>query len=322
MKTFLLTILVSFSFYLSGQEGPYAPPAGQANTTAIYKDSTIIEDWASNAVVTRGYQNITNPSAGYTSVGSDSSCLGYSGANGVVSLGDGGTVILTFNGKIYNGPGADFAVFENSFSDDFLELAFVEVSSDGQNFFRFPAVSLTNTEAQTGGFGSTDATNLYNLAGKYRGQYGTPFDLEELAGTSGLDVNAITHIKVIDVVGSINDNFASFDSQNNKVNDPYPTEFASGGFDLDAIGAIHIVPTSIEETSLAINNIYPNPFRNSINLNFNEKELNYKLINHLGVIVHNGITSGSISTVDLPAGIYFLQLTNGTANSTIKLLKQ
>ena len=87
----------------------------------------------------------------------------------------------------------------------------MEVSSDGVNYFRFPATSYTDTTVQTGSFGSTDATKINNLAGKYRALYGTPFDLEELKNENGLDVNNITHIKIIDVVGSIQNQYASRD---------------------------------------------------------------------------------------------------------------
>ena len=58
-----------------------------------------------------------------------------------VALGQGGTATLTFAQPITNGPGYDFAVFGNGFSDghpEWVKPAFVEVSSDGVNFFRFP----------------------------------------------------------------------------------------------------------------------------------------------------------------------------------------
>ena len=67
---------------------------------------------------------------------------------------------VTFASPIYNGEGPDFAVFENGFDIDdeydptgvlhFLELAFVEVSSDGENFFRFPAVTNVPSTARKG----------------------------------------------------------------------------------------------------------------------------------------------------------------------------
>jgi hypothetical protein len=77
------------------------------------------------------------------------------------------------------------------------------------------------------------------LAGKYRQGYGTPFDLEELAGTPGLNVNDVKYVRIIDVVGSIDDNYATYDSFGNKINDPWPTPFDSSGFDLEAVGVIH-----------------------------------------------------------------------------------
>src|SRR5690606_10864157 len=83
-----------------------------------------------------------------------------------------------------------------------------------------------------------NARLLNNLAGKYVGGYGTPFDLQEMANISGLDINNITHVRIIDVVGSINGN-TRFDASNRKINDPYPTPFPVGGFDLDAVAVLH-----------------------------------------------------------------------------------
>ncbi|WP_432798750.1 PEP-CTERM sorting domain-containing protein [Poriferisphaera sp. WC338] len=224
--------------------GSFAPAAGQTGSTAIHKDDVAFVGWATGATVVRGLADIANPGGANASFGTDSEAIGKAEGTSldVVSLGDGGSAILTFDTAIANGDGADFAVFENSFSDVFLELAFVEVSSDGINFFRFDAVSETQTTTQVGGFGTLDPTNLDNLAGKYRQGYGTPFDLEELVGTIGLDVNNITHVRVVDVVGSINPLHATTDSLGNVINDPYATPFSSSGFDLDAVGVINVVP--------------------------------------------------------------------------------
>ena len=225
--------------------GPYAPAAGQAGSTAIHKDQPMIVEWASGITVVRGLADISNPGAGYASYGDPASALGKADGTsyGVLSLGDRGIATLTFDTPITNGPGFDFAVFENGFGDTYLELAFVEVSSNGTDFFRFPAVSLTPTDAQVGGFGALDPTEIHNLAGKYRQGYGTPFDLEDLAGVSLLlNVSRTTHVRLIDAVGCIQPAYATYDSLGNKVNDPWPTPFNSGGFDLDAVGVIHAVP--------------------------------------------------------------------------------
>lgn len=329
MKT--ISIILFFNFLLGHliAQGPYAPPVGQMGSTAINKDSSIFIGWATNAVIERGWQNIANISAGKTTAGDSISPIGKSGLNGIVSLGDNGSATLTFDGVIYDGFGADFAVFENSFDGLFLELAFVEVSSDGVNFFRFDAVSLTDTVTQTASFGNTDATNIYNLAGKYKAQYGTPFDLNELAGTIGLNINNITHIRVVDVIGNIAIPFANYDSQNHAVNDPWPTEFPTGGFDLDAVGVINFTPTAttIDEFNSEIQlNIYPNPANEVLNFNFNEVD-NYTInvIDVTGKIqLSDNIHSKTHQLVleGLNSGIYFVSVKSSIKSVVKRIVKQ
>jgi hypothetical protein len=62
------------------------------------------------------------------------------GSTDVLSLGEGGSVTLGFDVTIADGPGVDFTVFENAieFGDVFAEVFFVEVSTDGSVFARFP----------------------------------------------------------------------------------------------------------------------------------------------------------------------------------------
>lgn len=232
------------------QPGPFAPAAGQVGSTAIYKDSNIIKTWAKGIELYRGWVNIADTSIYYNgsnkaSFGYPSIALGQAQENSfdVVSLGDGGMATLTFDRPIINGPGFDFVVFENGFSDTFLELAFVEVSSDGEHFVRFPSVSLTQTTTQVGGFGNLDPTNIHNLAGKYRQGYGTPFDLQDIIDSTNIDLNNIRFVRIIDVVGNIDNAYARYDSQGNKINDPWPTPFNSCGFDLDAVAIINTADT-------------------------------------------------------------------------------
>lgn len=204
--------------------------------------------WATAAEIVRGPSDIahTEEPVYYPTYGDAGSATGpadvSSGDLGdpypVVSLGDGGMATLTFESPIADIPGPDFAVFENAFNTTFLELAHVEVSSDGIHFFRFPSVSLTQTSIQLGNFGAIDPTNLYNLAGKAPGGAGTPFDLAQLRHHSPLlDVDRITQVRVVDVVGSLSPNDRTLDSLGNPINDPYPTDHEFGGFDLDAVGA-------------------------------------------------------------------------------------
>ncbi|MGC8866029.1 MAG: T9SS type A sorting domain-containing protein [Bacteroidales bacterium] len=240
LRTRVLIIIGVLTFKASWAQ--YPPAAGQAGSTAVRNDSSIIVAWATHCEVVRGPMDISSPEGGLASFGTPESALGFAEGNptGVVSLGDGGSATLTFDGLIYNGPGPDFVVFENGFSDNFLEIAFVEVSSNGEDFFRFPAVSLTDTTQQVGSFGTLDPTKLHNLAGKYRAGFGTPFDLEELRDIPGLDVNAISHVKIMDAIGCTQCPYATRDAQGHLINDPWPTPFPSSGFDLDGVGVIHL----------------------------------------------------------------------------------
>lgn len=245
----------------------YAPPAGQPGSTAMRYDSSAFVAWASHCSIERGFMDISNPSGGYASVGDSSMATGMAGPGGVVSLGDKGTATLEFDHPLVNGPSWDFAVFENSFDDYFLELAYVEVSSDGVLFYPFPSHSLTDTSLQVSSFDSLDATKINNLAGKYRGMYGTPFDLDEMTGLAGLDVNHITHIRIRDVGGCIQEAYAAYDTAGRKINDPWPTPFASGGFDLDGIGVIWNSTNHLSEG--AQHNylkVWPNPAIDHVNV--------------------------------------------------------
>jgi hypothetical protein len=247
-KSLLVKALFITLFHLQAfGQGPFPPAAGQPGSTAIHKDSPLFKTWAIGFELERGWVNIADTTvyaggSNKASFGHPSSALGQASgiSTEVVSLGDGGSITLTFSAPIINGPGFDFAVFENSFSDNFLELAFVEVSSDGSRFVRFPATSLTPYNTQVGSFGTIDPTNIHNLAGKYRGGFGTPFDLSDLADSSGLNINNIRFVRITDVVGSITPPFATYDAQGNIVNDPFPTPFTSGGFDLDGVGLINV----------------------------------------------------------------------------------
>lgn len=171
---------------------------------------------------------------------------------------------------IRNGRGYDFAVFENGFISQsstamgsrqgqmIAELAYVEVSSNGRDFARFPSVSLTG--APTGPYGTAEVSDIHNLAGKHPNANGactgTPFDLQELADhphvvSGAVDLNDIRYVRIVDVPG--NGDFRDAATmhvapetwpewanyvEDHPIYDAWPT-FGSGGFDLEAIGILH-----------------------------------------------------------------------------------
>lgn len=223
-------------------QGPFPPQAGEAGSTAIHKDAELFRDWAVSCAVVRGWQQLGMPDSGYVDSGTDLYAIGPADAPLTVTLGDSGYATLTFTAPFHDGEGADFAVFENGFGtgeEAFLELAFVEVSSDGVQFFRFPSESLSDTTSQTEPYGYTDASYIHNLAGKYTVNYGVPFDLADLPDTTALNKQQVTHVRIVDAVGSIDPNVGTRDGQGRIINDPWPTNFAAGGFDLDAVGIIN-----------------------------------------------------------------------------------
>lgn len=319
-KNVKITLITSFISGIALSQS-FPPPAGQAGSTAIHKDSSIIIGWATNCEVTRGYMDIENPSLGYASFGTDAIATGPASGTttSVVSLGDGGTATLTFSSTIVNGPGPDFAVFENGLNDTFLEIGFVEVSSDGEHFVRFPAISEIQTTTQVGGFGTVDCRYIHNFAGKYRVGYGTPFDLEDLIDSTGIDIDAITHVRIVDVIGSIDPQYATYDSQGNIVNNLHPTPFESSGFDLDGVGVINAGELSLKANQLEIS-IFPNPATETLNILTTENN-SFIISNLIGeAIIQGKLNFGNnpIEIETLTPGIYFLTTKNGDSIRFIK----
>lgn len=160
------------------------------------------------------------------------------GGAGVVSLGDRGVITLGFEPPIANGEGWDLAVFENAFDDAFLELAFVEVSSDGATFARFPSAFEGEGPSHPSYAGRAEV--ICGLAGQYRAGWGTPFDLEQLAAHAAvlegaLDLDAVRYVRIADIVGDGSER----DSLGRPIYDPFPTRLTVG-FDLDGVGARYL----------------------------------------------------------------------------------
>ena len=135
--------------------------------------------------------------------------------------------------------------------------------------------------------------------------------MEELRDSANIDINNITHVKIVDVVGSIDPEYATYDAFGNIVNDPYPTDFYSGGFDLTGVCVINEQTVSIEENFADINTkVYPNPCQDYINIeNANAKKLS--IYNVYGQLVNEySITSDNfvINTQSWKGGVYVLKI--------------
>jgi len=176
----------------------------------------------------------------------------------ILSLGNGGSITLSFDAPIYDGPGPDFAVFENGFDFGdltFSEFAFVEVATRTNAWARFP-VTFLDTNAP-GIFKVTDATRVDGLAGKHTLAYGTPFDLAWLARdtnvlSGAVDLQQIAYVRITDVIGD----GSTTDALGHPIRDPHNPDgvAATDGFELRGVGVIHLggdtaVPASVPEAS-------------------------------------------------------------------------
>lgn len=153
-----------------------------------------------------------------------------------LSLGNGGHITMVFGEALADHPGPDLAVFENGFSESFLELAFVEVSSNGVDFARFPTYSHQTKSVEP--YGTLDPAELLGVAGRFRAGFGQAFDLATLepqlaVQTGRVDLSDIRFVRVVDIVGdgSMSDAFGA------PIYDPTPT-FGPSGFDLEAIAVL------------------------------------------------------------------------------------
>lgn len=324
-KRFLLSLIVLLmagTMCCRGQ-GPFCGAVGTPGCNAVSFSSNAIIGWATSCTVVRGPVNIVDPDGPRVRYGKEEYGVGPASRSTTqaVSLGDGGTATLTFDGPIHNVEGPDFAVFENPFDNSFLELAFVEVSTDGERYVRFPSTSLTPTDVQTGPNGSTDPTMINNLAGKFKVGYGTPFDLEELRDSVGIDIDSIVYVRLVDVVGTVDPQYATYDAFGHMVNDPYPTAdtvFASGGFDLTGVAVLRST-LGIEMAEEQPVSVYPNPSREKVVV-CGDEGVEARLYNLQGRYVLSLHVSSNGTEVDismLPAGVYVLRL----GSNAVRIIK-
>ena len=251
-------ILLLFGCVGNVHAGPFAPGTEYEPYDPVHMDSSDILAWATGWVEPVNYGSEVDPEWK-----TPEKALGKAkgDAYDIVSLGRGGAITLTFYRPIRDGEGWDFAVFENAavFDEDtglgFLELAYVEVSSNGIDFVRFDNYSLTPNAVDA--FGKLDHTLIHNLAGKYKQGLGTPFDLADLSLKQSVinktvDTQNITHVRIVDIVGdgTYMENRPPEYEPNNPIYDPYPTT-GSAGFDLDAVAVRY--QTKVKDNRVDLN---------------------------------------------------------------------
>ena len=169
------------------------------------------------------------------------------GSLDVLTLGEGGSVTLGFDVLMRDAPGADLAVFENGFvfggDQVFAEVGFVEVSSNGTDFARFPSSfappaaggTPMGTFAGLGGGMPIVANVAVDPASPFDPARagGEALDFADLAADplvigGQVDLQAIAFVRLVDVTPG------SSDSLGHVI-----TAGTLGGADFDAVAALH-----------------------------------------------------------------------------------
>jgi hypothetical protein len=147
------------------------------------------------------------------------------GSLDVLSLGDGGEIVLGFDVTIVDGPGVDFVVFENPFEPGgdptavLAEPAEVAVSEDGESWTTFPCTTMSYPYGSCAGWHPVYATPENPIdPGDPSKAGGDPFDLS----TTG--VSRARFVRIRDM------------------NRRFPAASPTAGFDLDAVAVVHFQP--------------------------------------------------------------------------------
>ena len=161
------------------------------------------------------------------------------GSLDVVSLGSGGSIVVTFApNAIVDGPGPDFIVFENPFwignnpNDIYAEPGEVSVSEDGQTWVAFPCMPTVDPSAS----GGTGTAPPYGSCAGWGVVYSTPtngispFD-PTTAGGNAFDL-ADVGLKQARFVRIV-------DKTDEACPEAGPDKPETNGFDLDAVAIIN-----------------------------------------------------------------------------------
>lgn len=171
------------------------------------------------------------------------------GSMDVLSLGDGGVIVLEFVDNIaINGPGPDLIIFENAFfaggdpENVFCEVAFVEVSQDGIEYHRFPndydpdGTPVNNPDNWTGFAGVAPVLS--------RPDNGIdPTDPDTAGGDLfDLDDVGLEWVRYLRIIDTGEGDTAATDDDGDIIYDPGLPGGTMAGFDLDAVAAVFSEP--------------------------------------------------------------------------------
>ncbi len=144
------------------------------------------------------------------------------GSLDVVSLGNGGEIVVAFDAAIVDGPGPDFIVFENAFqiagdaTNVLAEPAEVAVSEDGKTWVAWPCTAKAMPYGSCAGWHPTYATAETGVDPQDPAKAGgDAFDLADIG------VRRALYVRIRDMNGK------------------FPAQDGTAGFDPDAVAVLH-----------------------------------------------------------------------------------
>jgi hypothetical protein len=159
------------------------------------------------------------------------------GSTDVVSLGGGGSIVLSFEpSAIVDGPGPDFIIFENPFliggnpNDIYAEPGEVSVSDDGVTWKTFPCAPTISPSAPTGVSGPYGSCAGWHPVYSNPSNAISPFDASKAGGDpfdlADLGVARARYVRIVDKTDESCPDSAERPTTN--------------GFDLDAISILNL----------------------------------------------------------------------------------
>jgi hypothetical protein len=134
----------------------------------------------------------------------------------------------------------------------------------------------------------------------------------------------VQYIRITDVVGSLSDPLARYDSKHKRINDPWPTPFPQSGFDLDAVAILRSVKNHITAEKGSTVMIYPNPASSRVFIRFiDASDRTVSIYNSSGKIVSDRISDGSECELDVSGfgkGLYLIKIRDNHSLKSEKLI--
>jgi hypothetical protein len=132
-------------------------------------------------------------------------------------------------------------------------------------------------------------------------------------------------VRIIDVVGNIQPEWRSEDALGHPINDPWPTAFETGGFDLDAVGVIHNQNnTDVVQFDEKVDFLlYPNPLQSQLFFESDQviSEFSVHEINGKQLFQASDTKSVVVETECWSKGLYVVKVQMGSNIQIAKLVK-